>query len=134
MLAVCVINLINDINAVSLQTSTFFEPLPSANSSLLLPHAQPNLALFALRRRRNSSKSTSVFCRLLRSPLGVSLSSGALTKYPLQAASNVNFPQGCQMAKFDPFLSLDCAPSPSTLAWRNPRKRRDQILPSGNRG
>ena len=61
MPAVCVINLINEINAVSLQTPTFFEPLPSANSSLLLPHAQPNLALFALRRRRNSSKSTSVF-------------------------------------------------------------------------
>ena len=31
-------------------------------------------------------------------------------------------------AKFDPFLSLDCAPTPSTLA----RKGRDQILPSGN--
>ena len=43
-------------------------------------------------------------------------------------------------AKFDPFLSLDCAPTPSTLAppcpppWRNPRKGRDQILPSGNLG
>ena len=23
--------------------------------------------------------------------------------------------QGCKMAKFDPFLSLDCAPTPSTL-------------------
>ena len=30
-------------------------------------------------------------------------------------------------AKFDPFLSLDCPPP-----WRNPRKGRDQILPSGN--
>ena len=30
--------------------------------------------------------------------------------------------------KFHPFLSLDCAPTP----WRNPRKGRDQILPSGN--
>ena len=41
-------------------------------------------------------------------------------------------------AKFDPFLFLDCAPTPSTLAppspppWHNPRKGRDQILPSGN--
>ena len=33
-------------------------------------------------------------------------------------------------AKFDPFLSLDCAPTPPP--WRNPRKGRDQILPSGN--
>ena len=33
-------------------------------------------------------------------------------------------------AKFDPFLSLDCAPFPPP--WRNPRKGRDQILPSGN--
>ena len=32
-------------------------------------------------------------------------------------------------AKFDPFLSLDCPPP-----WRNPRKGRDQILPSGNTG
>ena len=33
--------------------------------------------------------------------------------------------QGCQMAKFDPFLSLDCA---RVGAWgRNPRKGRDQI-------
>ena len=32
-------------------------------------------------------------------------------------------------AKFDPFLSLDCAPTPFTL---HPRKGRDQILPSGN--
>ena len=33
-------------------------------------------------------------------------------------------------AKFDPILSLDCAPRPP--AWHNPRKGRDQILPSGN--
>ena len=33
-------------------------------------------------------------------------------------------------AKFDPLLSLDCAPRPPP--WRNPRKGRDQILPSGN--
>ena len=33
-------------------------------------------------------------------------------------------------AKFDPFLSLDCAPHPPP--WHNPRKGRDQILPSGN--
>ena len=33
-------------------------------------------------------------------------------------------------AKFDPFLSLDCAPRPPP--WRNPMKGRDQILPSGN--
>ena len=33
-------------------------------------------------------------------------------------------------AKFDPFLSLDCNPRPPP--WRNPRKGRDQILPSGN--
>ena len=32
-------------------------------------------------------------------------------------------------AKFDPYLSLDCGPA---LLWRNPRKGRDQILPSGN--
>ena len=29
---------------------------------------------------------------------------------------------GCQMAKFDPFLSLDCAPTSSTLAQSNERK------------
>ena len=28
----------------------------------------------------------------------------------------------CQMAKFDPFLSLDCAPTPSTLAQSKERK------------
>ena len=39
-------------------------------------------------------------------------------------------PQGCQMAKFDPFLSLDCARVEGV--GRNPRKGRDQILPSGN--
>ena len=33
-------------------------------------------------------------------------------------------------AKFDPFLSLHCAPRPPP--WRNPRKGRDPILPSGN--
>ena len=33
-------------------------------------------------------------------------------------------------AKFNPFLSLDCAPRPPP--WRNPRKGRDQTLPSGN--
>ena len=34
--------------------------------------------------------------------------------------------QCCQMAKFDPFLSLHCA---RVEAWgRNPRKGRDQIL------
>ena len=32
-------------------------------------------------------------------------------------------------AKFDPFLSLDCAPRPTP---HTPRKGRDQILPSGN--
>ena len=36
-------------------------------------------------------------------------------------------------AKFDPFLSLDCTP-PDPPPWRNPRKGRDQILPSGNLG
>ena len=30
--------------------------------------------------------------------------------------------QGCQMAKFDPFLSLDCAPTPSALAQSKERK------------
>ena len=35
-------------------------------------------------------------------------------------------------AKFDPFLSLDCAPHPPH--WHNPRKGRDQILTSGNLG
>ena len=34
------------------------------------------------------------------------------------------------MVKFDPFLSLDCTPAPPTQ--HNPRKERDQILPSGN--
>ena len=34
--------------------------------------------------------------------------------------------QGCQMAKFDPFLSLDCARVEG--GGRNPRKGRDQIL------
>ena len=36
----------------------------------------------------------------------------------------------CFTAKFDPFLSLVCAPLPPTR--RNPSKGRDQILPSGN--
>ena len=36
----------------------------------------------------------------------------------------------CYAATFDPFLSLDCAPRPPPR--RNPRKGRDQILPSGN--
>ena len=36
-------------------------------------------------------------------------------------------------AKFYPFLSLDCPP-PRPPPWRNPRKGRDQILPSGNLG
>ena len=35
-------------------------------------------------------------------------------------------PHGCQMAKFDPFLSLDCARVEGV--GRNPRKGRDQIL------
>ena len=36
-------------------------------------------------------------------------------------------------AKFNPFLSLDCTPSPPhTPSWRNPRKGRDHILSSGN--
>ena len=33
-------------------------------------------------------------------------------------------------AKLDPFLSLDCAIRPPP--WRNPRKGKDQTLPSGN--
>ena len=37
--------------------------------------------------------------------------------------------QGCQMAKFDPFLSLDCARVEGV--GRNPRKRRGQILQRG---
>ena len=40
--------------------------------------------------------------------------------------------QLCYAAKFDPFLSLDCAPRPPP--WCNPRKGRDQIMPSGNIG
>ena len=47
--------------------------------------------------------------------------------------------RGCQMAKFDPFLSLDCAGVEGVGAWiapapphppprRNPRKGRDHIL------
>ena len=35
-------------------------------------------------------------------------------------------------AKFDPFLSLDCAPMTSNLTWSKPRNGRDHILPSGN--
>ena len=46
--------------------------------------------------------------------------SGFWTMAPLRCA-----------AKFDPFLSLDCA-SPRPPPWRNPRKGGDQILPSGN--
>ena len=38
--------------------------------------------------------------------------------------------QGCQMAKCEPFLSLDCTRVKG--GGRNPRKGRDQILPSGN--
>ena len=36
------------------------------------------------------------------------------------------------MAKFDPFLSLDCAGVEG--GGHNPRKGRDQLLPSGNLG
>ena len=36
--------------------------------------------------------------------------------------AEVPFAQGCQMAKFDPFLSLVCAPTPSTLAQSKERK------------
>ena len=32
----------------------------------------------------------------------------------------------------NPFLSLDCAPRSTLLPWRNVRKGRNQILPSGN--
>ena len=39
----------------------------------------------------------------------------------------------CCAANFDPFLSLDCAIS-HPPPWRNPKKIRDQILPSGNTG
>ena len=54
---------------------------------------------------------------------------------------------GSRVAKFDPFLSLDCATvegvrthslsfpwiaPPRPPPWRNPRKERDKILPSGN--
>ena len=48
--------------------------------------------------------------------------------------------QGCQLAKFDPFLYLDFArsegmgaQSPHPPPWHNQRKGRDQILPTGNR-
>ena len=36
----------------------------------------------------------------------------------MSVSKSYDFHQGCQMAKFDPFLSLDCAPTPSTLAQR----------------
>ena len=39
------------------------------------------------------------------------------------------------IAKFDHFLSFDCVRvglRPLPPPWRNPRKGRDQILPSGN--
>ena len=36
--------------------------------------------------------------------------------------------EGCQMAKFDPFLSLDCARVEGVAWGRNPRKGRDQNL------
>ena len=35
-------------------------------------------------------------------------------------------------AKFDPFLSLDCAPRALHPPWRNPKIGRNQIFPSGN--
>ena len=35
---------------------------------------------------------------------------------------------GCQMAKFDPFLSLDCAPTPSTLALSKERKGSNFVI------
>ena len=35
-------------------------------------------------------------------------------------------------AKFDPFISLDCAPTPSTLAQS--KERKGSFLPSGNLG
>ena len=38
----------------------------------------------------------------------------------------IAFVQSCQMAKFDPFLSLDCARVEGV--GRNPRRGRDQIL------
>ena len=39
---------------------------------------------------------------------------------------SVGLTQCCQIAKFDPFISLDCAPRPPP--WHSPRKGRDQIL------
>ena len=37
--------------------------------------------------------------------------------------------KGCQMAKFDLFLSLDCAGMEGVIWGCNPRKGRDKILP-----
>ena len=36
--------------------------------------------------------------------------------------------QCCQIAKFDPFLSLDCAPTPSTLAQSKERKGSNFVI------
>ena len=71
-------------------------------------------------------------------PIERTLFAASLRRLAVAAQSEGAGLQGCQMAKFDPFLSLDCASTPSTLMppppppWRNPRKGRDQILPSGN--
>ena len=55
-------------------------------------------------------------------------------KWPVREENEATAKQGCQMAKCDPFLSLDCARvegvgAPGWRAWGcNPRKGRDQIL------
>ena len=40
----------------------------------------------------------------------------------------MNYRDGCWMAKFDPFLSLDCTRVEGGAWGRKPRKGRDQIL------
>ena len=53
---------------------------------------------------------------------GVDTAEACNTACKSQSTCKVSKTQGCQMAKFDPFHSLDCAPTTSTLVQSKERK------------
>ena len=57
---------------------------------------------------------------------GLCVDSRLKNRCSLQSTNSSPSHHGCQMAKFDPFLSLDCARVEGR--GRNPRKGRDQTL------
>ena len=97
----------------------FFMPAcVSASLSPSVPNVLVNLSLESSSSRRASLLLyLSRFCH-------------CVAAFPSTYLSSLHFRQCCQMAKFDSFLSLDCA----RVEGGNPRKGRDQILPSGNTG